>query len=398
MLYDYRCMNRIIFINSVCGFGSTGNIIVDLAESKEYDSLICFGRKKDYAEINTYKFTNILDNCIGALRTIISGNNLNICSCATKRLIKKIKKYNPDIIHLHNLHGYYVNVEMLFKFLKEYNKPVVWTLHDCWSITGYCPYFDYINCDKYKTKCKNCPYGFSYPFSLFKQNVEEEFEEKKKLFNSLDNLTIVVPSEWLKNRVEESFITTANIQVINNGINIKEQEITKNDKFTVLAVANYWTKEKGKDELKKIIPLLDKDIQIVIIGDLKDNDPVFNKCKLIKRIDNREALLREYSKAHVFINPTLQDNFPTVNIESISCGTPVITYNTGGSPEIINEKTGIAIDKYDYKKMASIINSLKSNYYFKISDLQNRAKEFSKEKMVSKYTSLYNSILNTSKE
>lgn len=366
--------------------------MVDLSKSKEYDSLVCFGRKKDYSGVNSYKFTNIFDNCVGSLRTIFFDNNLNICSRATKMLIKKIKEYNPDIIHLHNLHGYYVNVEMLFKFLKEYNKPVVWTLHDCWSITGYCPHFDYINCDKYKTKCTKCPYGFSYPFSLFKQNVEKDFEKKKKLFNNLDNLTIITPSEWLKNRVEESFIANTNIQVINNGIDIKEQDITKNDKFTVMAVANYWTKEKGKDELKKIIPLLDKDIQVVIIGDLKDNDQIFDNCKLIKRTDNRNMLLKEYSKAHVFINPTLQDNFPTVNIESIGCGTPVITYNTGGSPELIDNSSGIVIQKYNHIEFAKTINDLKNNYYFSSDLIKQHSKKYSKETMINNYSNLYKKL------
>lgn len=383
---------RILHINSVCGFGSTGNLVADLTKSTEYDSLVCFGRKKDYSRVNSYKFANIFDNCIGALRTIFFDNNLNICSGATKKLIKKIKEYNPDIIHLHNLHGYYVNVKMLFDFLKEYRKPVIWTLHDCWGVTGYCPHFESINCNKYKTKCVDCLYGFSYPFSLFKQNVEKEFEEKKKLFNSIDNMTIITPSEWLKRIVKNSFITNADIYVINNGFDIEEQKIEKNDKFTVIAVANYWTKEKGKDELKKVIPLLDKDIYIVIVGNLKDNDPIFKRCKLIKRISDCRQLYKEYSKAHIFINPTLQDNFPTVNIESIGCGTPVITYNTGGSPEIIDSTTGIVIDKYDYKQMANVINSIKINYYFKLSDLQNRAKMFSREKMISNYSSLYNNI------
>lgn len=389
---------KVVHINSVCGFGSTGNIIANLAKSKEYDSLVCYGRKKDYAGVNSFKFANLFDNCIGALRTILFDNNLNNCGFATKRLIKKIKEYKPDVIHLHNLHGYYINVNMLFSFLKEYKKPVVWTLHDCWSITGLCPYFDFINCNKYKTGCNNCSYGFSYPFSLFKQNVKNDYKKKKELFNSLDNLTIVTPSKWLKDRVKESFIVNAHLQVINNGIDINDIEIRKNKKFTVLAVANYWTKEKGKDELKKIIPLLDDDIQIEIIGDLKDKDQIFRRCNHIKRTNDRNHLLQEYSKAHVFINPTLQETFGLVNVEALLCGTPVITYDTGGSPEIIDRKTGIIIKKYNYNQMAKTINSLKSNYYFKISDLQNKAREFSKEKMVDKYSILYDSLCDISKD
>lgn len=390
-------MKKILYINSVCGFGSTGNIVADLASFKEYESLVCFGRKKDYSKINTYKFANIFDNCIGALRTIVFDKNLTICSSATKRLIKKIKEYNPDIIHLHNLHGYYVNVEMLFKFLKEYRKPVVWTLHDCWSITGYCPHFDYINCDKYKTKCTNCPYGFSYPFSLFKQNVERDFEKKKELFNSIDNFIIITPSKWLKRRVEESFIANAKIQVINNGIDIKEHSEKKNKKFTVLAVSNYWTKEKGKDELKKIIPLLDKDIQVTIIGDLKDKDNIFIDCNLIKQISNRDQLYKEYAKAHVLINPTLQEAFGLVTVEAMSCGTPVIAYNTGACPELIENNSGLIIEKYNYKGIADAVNQLKSNYYYNIENIKHNAEKYSKEFMKSEYNRIYDDLLNKKK-
>lgn len=384
---------RILYINGVSGFSSPGKITADLSRSKEYDSLVCYGRKKDYENINSYKFTTFFENCVGALRTILFDNNLSICSAATKRLIRKIKEFEPDIIHLQVLHGYYLNVEMLFKFLKEYNKPVVWTMHDCWSFTGYCPHFDYANCNQYKTKCTKCPYDFSYPFSLFKQNVEKEFEVKKKLFNSLDNLTIVVPSKWLETKIKESFLSNCKVVVINNGIDYLDKDYKKNEKFNIIAVASYWTKEKGKDELKKIIPLIDDDINITIVGDLKDNDQIFNRCKLVGRLLNRDDLMKEYSEAHVFMNLTLQDNFPTVNIESLSCGTPVVTYNTGGSAEVINDDTGIIIDKYGYETFAKTINDLKNNYYFDSNKIKEYAKKYSKETMLDKYNDLYNKII-----
>ena len=383
---------RILYINTVCGFSSTGKITADLARSDEYESLVCYGRKKDFEGVNSYKFANIVDNCFGALRTILFDNNLNICGLATERLIRKIKEYNPDIIHLHNLHGYYLNVEMLFKFLKDYKKPVVWTLHDCWSITGYCPHFDMIDCNKYKNKCHNCPYDFSYPFSLFKQNVEKDYEKKKELFNSIDNLTIVTPSKWLKEKVGESFIKNANTVVINNGIVLKDNDYKKNDKFTVIAVSSYWTKEKGKEELKEIIPLINDDIEIVIVGDLKDNDQVFNRCKLIKRTTNYDELLNEYGKAHVLINPTLQEVFGLVNVEAQSCGTPVITYKTGGSVETINEDSGVIVEKGNYKELASAINRLKNNYRFNKEKVIANSKKYNKEIMLNNYSELYKKI------
>ena len=383
---------KVLYINSVCGFGSTGRIVAELSKSEEYDSLVCFGRKKDFANVNSYKFANFFDNAFGALGTILFDNNLNICKKATGRLINKIKEYNPDIIHLHNVHGYYLDIEMLFKFLKEYNKPVVWTMHDCWAATGYCVVADYIQCHKYETKCENCPAKFSYPFSLFKQNVEKDYLKKKELFNSLNNLTIVTPSKWMKSIIGKSYLKNIKCEVINNGINLNNFKPSKrkSDKFTVISVASMWTYDRGKEEIKKIIPLLDKDIELICVGSQSDQ---FEGCTTIKHTDSVKELVDLYSSSHVLINPTLDDNFPTVNIEALACGTPVVTYNTGGSPEIADEKTGVVVDKYDYKAMAKVINDLKDNYSFKSEECLERSKRYSTKHMCDDYASLYKEIL-----
>lgn len=383
---------RVLYINSVCGFGSTGKIVAELSKSSEYESLVCFGRKKDWANVNSYQFANFFDNAFGAIRTILFDNNLNICTTATKRLIKKIKDFNPDIIHLHNIHGYYVNVEMLLTFLKDYNKPVVWTLHDCWPFTGYCSDAYYVNCEKYKTECKNCNHWFAYPFSIFKQNVRKDYLKKKELLSDFNNLTIVTPSKWLGDITKFSFLRNKNIEVINNGINLSDFKPSKekNQKFTALAVSSWWTVDKGLDDMNKLIPLLDKDIEVVSVGKFSEK---IKYGKTIPQTTNKQELIDLYSSSHILIQPTLDDNLPTVNIESIACGTPVITYNTGGSPEIIDEKTGMVVDKGDYQKLAETINSVKRNYGFKSEDCLKRAKIFSTEKMVANYTELYKRIL-----
>lgn len=389
---EIKVKPRILFINSVCGFGSTGRIVADLSKIDEFETLVCFGRKKDYANVDSYKLSIFFDNVSGALNTILFDNNLNICNKATKRLINKIKEFNPDIIHLHNLHGYYVNIEMLFKFLKEYNKPIVWTLHDCWPITGYCPHFDGINCDKYKNECYNCQHKFSYPFSLFKQNVKNDFYKKKELFNDLNNLILVTPSNWLSNILSDSFLSKHKKIVINNGIRLNDYKTTKHkeEQFTILAASSIWSKEKGIDELNKIIPLLDKDIKIKVIG--KGSNKVKN-CIAIKRTNSKKEMIDLYSSSHLFINPTLEDNFPTVNIESLACGTPVLTYNTGGSPEILDKDSGIVIEKTNYKEMARMINELKNNYHFDSNKCIERSRMFSLDNMIKKYQELYESLL-----
>lgn len=384
--------NKVLIINTVNGFASTGKICSDLAKSKEFEVLLCYGRKKDFLESKSYKFANIFDNIFGAIGTIIFGNSISICSAATKRLIKKIKEYDPDIIHLHNIHGYYVNVEMLFNFLKKYNKPVVWTLHDCWSFTGYCCDAYYVNCDKYKKECKNCDHYFSYPFSLFKQKVNLEYKKKKELFTSLENLTVVSPSKWLGSIISLSFLKEKRLEIINNGINLDSFKPSKkkNNRFTVLAVSSFWTLDKGLDDLNKMIPLLDKDIDVVVVGSGSDK---VKGALCIPRTNSKQELIDIYSSSHVLINPTLDDNLPTVNIEAIACGTPVITYNTGGSPEIVDDKTGLVVPKSDYQAMAKSINDLKKNYFFNEKDCLTRAKLFSASKMVEQYENLYKDIL-----
>lgn len=385
-------MYKVLYINSVCGFGSTGRIVADLTKTDDYESLVCFGRKKDFANVNSFQFANFFDNAFGAIRTILFDNNLNICTNATKRLIKKIKEYNPDIIHLHNIHGYYVNVEMLLSFLKEYGKPVVWTLHDCWPFTGYCSDAYYVNCEKYQKECKNCDHWFAYPFSIFKQNVTKDFYKKKKLLKDFDNLTIVTPSKWLGGICNLSFLRNNKIVTVNNGIDLNDFKPSKekNKKFTVLAVASFWTKDKGSEDLNKLVKLLDRDIEVVAVGNGSDK---IEGVKSISHTNNKAELVDLYSSAHVLINPTLDDNFPSVNIESIACGTPVITYRTGGSPEIIDGKTGVVVDKGNYRAMAEVVNSLYKNYYFRSEDCVERSKRYSKEAMKKEYQKLYESLL-----
>ena len=385
-------MYKVLYINSVCGFGSTGRIVADLTKTDDYESLVCFGRKKDFANVNSFQFANFFDNAIGAIRTILFDSNLNICTNATRRLIKKIEEYNPDIIHLHNIHGYYVNVEMLLSFLKEYGKPVVWTLHDCWAFTGYCSDAYYVNCEKYQKECKNCEHWFAYPFSIFKQNVTKDFHKKKKLLKDFDNLTIVTPSRWLGGICNLSFLRNKKIVTVNNGIDLNDFKPSKekNKKFTVLAVASFWTKDKGSEDLNKLVKLLDRDIEVVVVGNGSDK---IEGVKSISHTNNKAELVDLYSSAHVLINPTLDDNFPSVNIESIACGTPVITYRTGGSPEIIDGKTGVVVDKGNYRAMAEVVNSLYKNYYFRSEDCVERSKRYSKEVMKKEYQKLYESLL-----
>ena len=263
---------------------------------------------------------------------------------ATKKLLKFLDKINPDIVHLHNIHGYYLNIELLFNYLKEKQIRVIWTLHDCWSFTGQCAFFDYVGCDKWQTECKNCPMLSEYPKS-FVDSSKWNYQKKKELFTGL-NITLVTPSKWLASLVKNSYLKVYDVKVINNGIdlnvfkptpsNFREKYCLK-DKKMILGVAGVWDRRKGLNDFIELSKLLDDNYVIVLVGlNDKQLDLLPHNIIGIKRTENQQELAGLYTTADVFFNPTYEDNYPTVNLESLACGTPVITYDTGGSPEFVD--------------------------------------------------------------
>ena len=383
---------KVLYINSVVDFGSTGKIVRDLASAQD-DSLVCYGRKTGRPE--DYQITSFLGNADAALKTILFDKNGFANAAETKKLTEKIREYDPDVIHLHNLHGYYLNIKVLFDFLKGFDRPVVWTLHDCWGYTGYCPYYDMVGCSKWESSCRNCPYPFAYPFSLFKQHTSENYENKKRIFQSVKDLTIVTPSTWLKKEVERSFLNCYPVKVIPNGIDLTSfnaENRPEKERFSVLFAANIWTREKGSEEIKKLLPLLDSEIKVTVIGQGSEEFKKYPGVKTLPRTSSKEELAGIYRNADLFVNMTLQDNFPTVNIEALNCGTPVITYNTGGSPEIPDASSGAVVAKGNYQAMAETINSLKKQNHFTAETCSSRGKTFSAERMVRSYTSLYRDL------
>lgn len=388
---------KVLFINSVVGFGSTGKIVYELALLDNVDYFVAYGRKSNNTNLkNVYKTTSFLGNVKSFFETLLFDKHGFTNKRETKKLIEKIKGFSPDIVHLHNLHGYYLDVEVLFEFLKNINTPVVWTLHDCWSLTGYCPHFDYINCNKWIDMCENCPKPFMYPFSIFKQRTKINYLKKIELFNNFNNLTIVTPSKWLENTARQSILKNSKILTITNGIDLNRFYPTKNKSccFSILFVSNIWTKTKGIDEMIKMIKLLDNDIKINIVGKYINPNPYLkNRCNLIDHTENLNDLVDLYSESNLFVNMTLEETFGLVNVEALACGTPVLTYDTGGSPEIINNKCGLVVDKHNYVKMAETINKLRQHMPFDGEDCVRQSRIFSKEKMLDSYMTLYKALI-----
>lgn len=366
---------RVLQINSVCGVGSTGRITTDLYNvlaDNGHECCIAYGRGEAPASIDSYKIGNKIDVYYHAIMTRITDKHGLYSSSATRSLIKKITEYGPDIIHLHNIHGYYVNYQILFRFLKSYNKPVIWTLHDCWPFTGHCAYFDYAVCAKWQSGCFDCSQRNSYPESLVSDNSRNNYILKKQLFTSINEMTLVAPSRWLAELINKSFFQGFNVKVINNGIDLAafkpmdtascRDKYNIKDKFLILGVASVWTERKGLRYFLKLSELIDSNNATIILVGLNNKQIAELPPNIIgiTRTNNVGELAELYSAADVFINPTLEDNFPTTNLEALACDTPVITFNTGGSPECIDEHCGRVLEKGDLHGIVSIIRDMEN--------------------------------------
>ncbi len=396
---------KVAFINSVAGFGSTGRLVSTLSMMETVESKIYYGRKEDSSNANSMRFTGSLGNVEHAICTYLFDSHGFHNAIETKRMLKDLDEFNPDIVHLHNLHGYYVHVEILFDYLKKKNKKVIWTLHDCWSFTGHCAHFDGIGCNKWKDKCYDCPITNEYPFSWNTHNVTKNYERKKEVFTSIqDNLTIVTPSNWLKEQVKKSYLKECNVMTIHNGIDLNLFKYNQNssfrnkyhleDKFIVLAIASVWDNTKGLDHLEKLAKELPSNIQLVVVGATNSKEVVeIENAICIPRTSSVQELCDIYSSANVFVNLTRQDTFPTVNIESMACGLPVVTYKTGGSPEILTDKTGIVIKKNDLDTMKDTIIRLSKDNIFKKEDCIENASKYSLENMYQEYLELYKKVM-----
>lgn len=405
---------KIIQINSVLNWGSTGKIAeqigVCIQESGNI-SYIVYGRDK--GPVNTkstpVKTSYSLDVYCHKIRSLLfDGQGLG-SKYSTKKLIIKLKQIQPDIIHLHNIHGYYLNYPLLFDYLRSSNIPVVWTMHDCWGFTGHCTYFDMVNCEKWKSVCHNCSNLCDYPKSFF-DNSKRNYEKKKKIFTSLNNITMVPVSIWLGGLISQSFLGKYPIEVIHNGIDISVFRIKENNlrsqlnlegKIVVLGVSsNGFSGRKGLTDFHKLANELPSIYQIIMIG-LSEEEMKSLPTNIIglKRTTNVEELVDYYNLADVFINPTYSDNFPTTNIEALACGTPVITYNTGGSPEAIDDLTGYVVQRGNIGDLKNAIEFIGSEFG-KIKEqrqeyCRKRAVDhFNKNERFNDYVKLYQRILN----
>lgn len=358
---------RILIINEVCGTGSTGKICADIAreyEKKGYEAKIAYGRKKYVpAECQKYgiRIGNSLDVYAHVAKTLLFDQHGFGSIRATKKFLEWADDYNPDIIWLHNLHGYYINIELLFNWIKKRKVEVKWTLHDCWAFTGHCTYFLIANCDMWQTQCVNCPQKTRYPASRLFDNSYNNFQRKKEAFQGVSNLTLITPSQWLADLTRLSFLKNYPVTVKYNKINTEifkpspshfRDQYGIGNKKMILCVASRWSKRKGIEDVIQLASLLDEDSIIVMVGvDEKQKKELPKNIIGISRTENAKQLAEIYTAADLLFNPTREDTYPTVNLEAEACGTKVVTYDAGGSRETLHDSRSVAIPVGDFKKV-----------------------------------------------
>lgn len=351
---------KILQINTVYNYGSTGRIAADiamLANQHGDECVVAYGYGAP-SNAHTFRMQNKLGRYYSVFVNRIFGKHGFYNRHSTKKLIRFIKHFEPDVVHLHNIHGYYLNIKMLFTYLKKIDKPVVWTFHDCWSFTGHCTHFDVVGCDKWKTDCHDCPQYRIYPKSLFFDRSRSGYRDKKKLFTSLSDLTIVTPSNWLAGLVKHSFFKEYPVKVIYNGADLSvfkptpsdlKQQLGIADKKVILGIAKTLEDGKGGRYMVDLAKALGEDY-VVLILTLQTNEKLPKNVIALPRTDSKAELAKLYSIADVFINPTMQEVLGMVNIEAMACGTPVVTFETGGSPESLGD-TGYVAKKGDLEDL-----------------------------------------------
>ena len=407
---------RLLQINPVIRMNtSTGRImqeIGDLAMASGWESYVAYSKGRDGLRRSTSQTVPVggrLSVAWHGLETRLFDRHRLASTSATKDFVRKIQRIDPDIIHIHNIHGYFLNYKGLFDYLSKAGKPVIWTVHDCWLYTGHCYYYTSAGCDRWKSGCGHCPQKRQFPASLLFDRSAQNFKDKAEAFRSVpkDLLTIVPVSEWIRQEMSQSFLKDCRFKVIHNGIDTSiftpsDSDAAVREKYgigsrkIILGLASIWCREKGWDDFIALSKMLREDEVIVMVGVKPEQAKALPAGIIpVSRTENVRQLAELYSAAEVFVNPTYQDNYPTVNLESISCGTPVITYRTGGSVESITPQTGLVVETGDVCGLRSAIDAIESrgNEYFRVPCRTYALAHFRKEDRYAEYLRLYGECL-----
>ena len=395
---------RVLQINSVYGKGSTGRIVKDCEELfADYgiETFVLTGEGKFDAD-NVYVTNTPFTQKLSILMTRLFGRHGFYNKLATKRALKFIDEVSPDVVNLHNIHGHYINIDILFRYLRRKGIPVVWTLHDCWAFTGHCPHFDYAGCEGWKNGCGKCPLRRGYPDSWFFDRSKRNLKDKRRIFTSLERMHIVTPSNWLTNLAKQSFLGKYPVTTIHNGVDTdafkpRESDIREKlglkDKFIYLGIVSSFSSTKGGRYFLELSELLREDEHIVLLSLEDRNTEIPRNITVLPRTNSVEELSEVYSMADVFINPTLQDTFSMINVEALACGVPVVTFKTGGCAESLTEECGALVPQGDTKGLYESAQEIRQGKIKKEACRQ-RGLEFDRKVRFNEYINIYKELLN----
>lgn len=393
---------KVLFVNLVYGAGSTGKIIADIMNLlKKYgnDVKALYGTGACSDNADAVKVSGKLEYYFHNAVSRFTDHAGLYSWAATRKLIREIRAFSPDVIHLHTLHGFYVNYEMLFRFLKEANIPVVWTLHDCWTFTGHCTHFSQVKCVQWQTECRDCKLLYRYPQCYWKGDVRRNFLRKKNAFTGVKNLTITTPSQWLADQVSKSFLQNYPRTIIPNGIDRTifhpqssslREKYHLEDKKIVLGVANVWNARKGLPDLLTLAGRLGSDYQVVLIGLIEKQLPDIPSVVLgLLRTANQTELAQWYTAADVFVNPTYEETFGLTTVEAQACGTPAVVYATDGCPETLLTEDSVLVAQGDREALARAVREIAQRG---VRVDEHAADRLDKERAYEKYVRLYERV------
>lgn len=391
---------KVAQINATCGVGSTGKIAVSISELLKQQGIENYILYSSLTNGNSHGIA-CAKTCytkMQALKSYLLGNYGFNSRTETRKIIAELERISPDVVLLHNIHSHDCNLEMLFSYFKRKKTKLYWTFHDCWAMTGYCAHFAFVKCDRWKEGCHHCPQRKQA--SWFFDRSQVLYQRKKQLFSN-QNLTIITPSQWMADIVKESFLKNYPVKVIHNGIdlsifkptlgNFREKHGIPADKCILLGVAFDWGKRKGLDVFIELSERLDPEhYQIVLVGINATIDKQLPKSILsIHRTLNQQELAEIYTAANLFVNPTREDNYPTVNMEAIACGTPVLTFRTGGSPEVLDETCGAVVACDDIDALEKEIERICNDRPYSREACIKRAKDFDQKRKFAEYLEIY---------
>ncbi|MDD6039888.1 MAG: glycosyltransferase [Clostridia bacterium] len=398
---------RIFQLNTFCGVKSTGRIAGEIAKLVQADGGECrIGYGVPGISDDSQRFALRIGTPAGrkvhaALRKLFDAEGYGSLM-ATVRLISEMERFQPDLIQLHNVHGCYLHLPTLFRYFQKKDLPIVWTLHDCWPFTGHCAYFDYAGCERWKTQCHHCPQQKSYPVCIGLDGSKRNHRMKRKFFSMPRRMTFVAPCEWMAGRVKDSKLAKYPVKVIVNGVNLKVFHPVQSDvriryglqnKRLCLSVASEWDQRKGLPFLLEAAQRMGESYTFVVIG-LSDEQLASLPSNMlgIRHTADTEELAAWYTAADCLVNPTLEDNMPMVNLEALACGTPVVVFETGGCPEVVDRSCGMVVPKGDLQALCAAVETA-ANGAFKPQNCIARAQQFDCEQTFQNYLALYKELV-----